>query len=114
MMENEKTIAETEGVIKKYYDPKYNIIFSFFYLIQGIVQGFPMILPSYIMHVTGDLNFNAAATLAAAGTLPWATKFLIGVLNDKWGSKKYGRRFPFIFFFGIWGGIWFILGGFNI
>jgi len=27
-------------------------------------------------------------------------------VDDKWGSKKYGRRFPFIISFGIFGAIW--------
>jgi len=43
------------------------------------------------------------------GYLPWTIKMIIGIINDKWGSKKYGRRFPFIAGFGIFGGIWWII-----
>jgi MFS family permease len=34
---------------------------------------------------------------------------IIGIANDKWGSKKYGNRFPWIMSFGIIGALWWIM-----
>ncbi len=34
---------------------------------------------------------------------------VIGLGNDKWGSKKYGNRFPWIFGFGVFGAVWWFI-----
>ena len=95
------------------YKKKYTRIFVFYYLIEGFSQGIPfLIFPPYLAKVLGN-QYDIAQWLIiyAIGTLPWAIKMIIGVANDKWGSKKYGRRFPWIVGFGIYGGIFWILMG---
>ncbi|MGV9204290.1 MAG: MFS transporter, partial [Promethearchaeia archaeon] len=45
---------------------------------------------------------------------PWSVKFVIGLINDKYGSERFGRRFPWIFSFGIFAGTAFIITGIGI
>jgi len=93
------------------YKKNYTKIFVFFYLVQGFVQGIPfLVFPPYIAQLLGN-KYDIAQWLiiASIGSLPWAIKMIIGVINDKWGSEKYGRRFPFIISFGIFGGIWWFI-----
>ncbi|MFX0071353.1 MAG: MFS transporter [Candidatus Hermodarchaeota archaeon] len=95
------------------YKKKYSTIFVFYYLIEGFSQGIPfLIFPPYLAQVLGN-QYDIAQWLIiyAIGTIPWAIKMIIGIANDKWGSKKYGRRFPWIVGFGIYGGIFWILMG---
>ncbi|MCP4761338.1 MAG: MFS transporter [archaeon] len=97
-----------------YYKNHYKYIFAFFYFIQGIVQALPMVITllyfNSLPDVSPRLDYNAL--ISSLGTLPWSFKFLIGAINDRWGSKKLGRRFPFIIGFGIIGGISWILMAF--
>ena len=97
----------TENVYKK----NYTKIFTFYYLVEGFSQGIPMLVfPPYLAQILGN-QFDIAQWLivAAIGSLPWAIKMIIGLANDKWGSKKYGNRFPWIFSFGLFGAIWWIM-----
>ena len=93
------------------YKKSYTKIFVFFYLVQGFVQGIPLLVfPPYLAQVLGN-QYDIAQWLIiySLGTMPWAIKMIVGVINDKWGSKKYGRRFPFIISFGIFGAIWWFI-----
>jgi MFS family permease len=76
--------------------------------VEGFSQGIPfLIFPPYLALLLGN-QFDVSQWLivAAIGGLPWAIKMIIGLANDKWGSKKYGNRFPWIFGFGVFGAIW--------
>jgi len=78
-----------------------------------MVVGVPtLILAPYIAQVLGG-EFDLARYLIVGtiATLPWIIKLIVGVLSDKYGSKKYGRRFPYIVGFGTFGGIGFCIMG---
>ena len=73
------------------YKKSYTKIFTFYYLVEGFSQGIPfLIFPPYLAQLLGN-QFDVAQWLiiAAIASLPWAIKMIIGVANDKWGSKKY-------------------------
>jgi len=94
------------------FTKSYPAIFSFFYLVQGLYNGLQtIVLPIYLITVIDGVDLAYILIILSAATLPWALKFLIGMINDKYGFKKIGRRKPWIFVFGIWGGIWFIITG---
>ena len=97
---------------KKHYKRYYLFIFSLFYAIQGIHQAIPAILPYYFLFVFGEYDISAFLLIGSISTLPWSFKFFIGLINDKWGSERWGRRFPFILIFGTWGGIWWVIMAF--
>ncbi len=89
----------------------YTKIFTFYYLVEGFSQGIPfLVFPPYLAQLLGN-QFDVAQWLiiAAIASLPWAIKMIIGVANDKWGSKKYGNRFPWIMGFGIFGAFWWFI-----
>jgi MFS family permease len=97
----------TENIYKK----NYTKIFTFYYLVEGFSQGIPMLIfPPYLAQILGN-QFDVALWLiiVAIGSLPWAIKMIIGLANDKWGSKKYGNRFPWIFSFGVFGALWWFI-----
>jgi len=103
---------ETESSYKSHY--KY--IFAFFYLIEGFVQGIPLLVfPAYLTKLLGN-QFDIASWLIIVGLsyIPWSIKIIVGFANDKWGSRKYGRRFPWIASFGIYCGIWWIIMAFYL
>lgn len=88
-----------------------NKIFSIYYFVEGYVQGIPMLVfPAYLAQVLGG-SFDIALWLLISfiGAIPWSIKLIVGVVSDKWGSKKYGKRFPWISGFGIFGGFWWII-----
>ncbi len=89
-------LFDIEGSYKK----SYTWIFSFFYLWEGVHQAIPAILPYYLLFVFGVYDIALLAFIGFIALLPWSLKFLVGILNDKWGSPKWGRRFPFILVFG--------------
>ncbi len=98
---------ETESSYKNHY----KFIFAFFYLIEGFVQGIPfLVFPPYLAKLLGN-QYDIAKWLiiVAVSYIPWSIKIIVGFCNDKWGSKKYGRRFPWIACFGIYCGIWWII-----
>ena len=99
---------ETE---KPDFKKSYSYIFSFFYLVQGLYNGLQaIVLPIYLIIVIESLDLAFILIILSIGVIPWSVKFIIGMINDKF-STKYGRRRPWIFIFGIWGGIWFIISG---
>jgi len=93
------------------YKKSYTKIFTFYYLIEGFSQGIPfLVFPPYLAQLLGN-KFDIAQWLliVSIASLPWAIKMIIGLANDKWGSKKYGNRFPWILSFGIFGAIWWFI-----
>jgi len=101
----------SEDAGKPEFKKSYPLIFSYFYLIQGLYNGLQaIVLPIYLITVIDTIDLAFVLIILAIGVLPWAIKFLIGMINDKF-STRFGRRRPFIFVFGIWGGIWFIISG---
>jgi len=96
------------------------LIFSTNYLIQGMVQSlFSVIVPIYLIIIiseTGEvITPSDIAFLASIVMLPWAIKFLFGILSDRFGSKTMGRRRPWILAFMIMSGsIWIFLPFFLI
>ncbi|MHA1411336.1 MAG: MFS transporter [Promethearchaeota archaeon] len=95
------------------YKRSYTLIFNLFYLCEGFSQGIPFLLwPQYLAKILGG-SYNIALWLIvySIGNIPWAIKVIVGLISDKVGSKKYGHRFPWIFSFGTFGGIWWILMG---
>ncbi|MHA1147176.1 MAG: MFS transporter [Promethearchaeota archaeon] len=95
--------------IEANFNNSYPKIFSFFYLIEGIHQAIPAILPFYFIFVFGGYNISLILLITSIALLPWSMKVIVGLLNDKYGSKKYGQRFPFILLFGSFAGITWIL-----
>jgi MFS family permease len=76
-------------------------IFSTNYLFQGISNSlFAVIVPIYILLLFSEkgrgINSSELAFLASIVMLPWAIKLFFGILGDKYGSKKLGRRRPWI------------------
>jgi MFS family permease len=98
---------ESDTKYKKYY----SYIFIFFYLIEGFVQGIPfLVFPSYLAKVLGNqFDISLWLIVAAIGNIPWAIKLIVGLFNDRYSSKKFGNRFPWIFSFGIFGAIWWFI-----
>ena len=83
------------------YNKKYTYIFVFFYLCEGFSQGIPFLFfPQFLAHTLGG-SYDIAIWLVilSIGSLPWTIKMIVGVFNDRWGSKKYGQRFPWILSF---------------
>ncbi|MBD3353122.1 MAG: hypothetical protein GF364_16695 [Candidatus Lokiarchaeota archaeon] len=79
------------------YRSVYTFIFTFFYLFEGIHQGMVYVYPFLLMKFQeGAYDAAMIMYISSATSLPWAFKFIVGAINDKWGSKRLGRRFPFI------------------
>ncbi|TFG07203.1 MAG: MFS transporter [Promethearchaeota archaeon] len=104
-------MQDNESEFKK----KYVYIFCFFYTVQGLYNGIQwIILPIYLITVVENIDFATILQIFSIAILPWSLKFLIGLINDKFGSKKYGRRKPWIFAFGIWTALSFIITGIGL
>ncbi|TXT60022.1 MAG: membrane protein of unknown function [Promethearchaeota archaeon] len=103
---------ESEKPYKKYY----SYIFIFFYLIEGFVQGIPfLVFPSYLADILGNqYNISLWLIVSAIGNIPWAIKLIVGLFNDRYTSKRFGNRFPWIFSFGIFGAVWWFLLSFYL
>ncbi|MBA7637860.1 hypothetical protein ES703_45509 [subsurface metagenome] len=95
---------------------KSSIIFSSFYLVQGLHNGiWGTVLAFYLIINIRRFDEALLFLITALTILPWSLKFFIGMINDKYQiSEKYGRRFPFICIFGTFGGIWWIIMGFYL
>jgi MFS family permease len=90
----------------------YIAIFSVNYLFQGIDQSlFAIIIPIYLISIIGVLDASAIAFLGSIIGLPWILKILYGMIGDKFGSKRFGRRRPWIIGMVSFAGIvWIIMG----
>ena len=77
---------------------KLNIgIFSLNYFVQGINQSmFTTIIPIYIFYLIGSVDAGQIASMMSIVLLPFAVKFIYGILSDKIGLKNLGRRKPWI------------------
>ncbi|MHA1792396.1 MAG: MFS transporter [Promethearchaeota archaeon] len=103
--------SSAQDGIQVEYKKYYTLIFSLFYLFEGFHQSIPATAAYYILTFQPDYDVVALGYIAGINTLPWSIKFIVGMINDKWGSKKYGQRFPFIIFFGSWCGLFWIIEG---
>jgi len=93
------------------FKQSYAFIFSFFYLIQGFYNGIQyIVVPFWVLSIM-SVDLAVVLGIFAVATIPWFLKFIIGLLNDRYGTKKFGRRKPWILFSGIFAGIWFIITG---
>ena len=97
------------------FKKSYGYIFSFFYLIQGLYNGIQwIVLPIYLISVLKNINFALILGIFSITMIPWTLKMFIGIINDKFGTKRFGRRKPWIFIFCIWAGLSFIVGGIGL
>jgi PAT family beta-lactamase induction signal transducer AmpG len=72
-------------------------IFSLNYFVQGINQSmFTTIIPIYLLLLIGSVDSGAIASIMSIVLLPFGVKFIYGILSDKIGFKKLGRRKPWI------------------
>jgi len=106
--------ANQEFDIEGNYKKRYGFIFSFFYFWEGVHQVIPAILPYYFLFVFGSFDIALMAVISFFALLPWSLKLIVGLINDKWGSDRWGRRFPFILIFGILGGVTWIVMTFTL
>jgi PAT family beta-lactamase induction signal transducer AmpG len=95
MKMSEKELSE----FKKWYTG----IFSINYFFQGMNQSiFMVIVPIYLLVLLTQsgvpMNTADIANIATIIMLPWALKFIFGILSDRYGLKKLGRRKPWIIF----------------
>lgn len=93
------------------YRKSYTLIFVFFYLCEGFSQGIPYLFwPQYLADTLGgSYDISLWLMVYAIGNIPWSIKAIVGLFSDRWGSKKYGKRFPWIASFGTFGGMWWII-----
>ncbi|MFX0100888.1 MAG: MFS transporter [Candidatus Hodarchaeota archaeon] len=101
---------ESEGSNYKRY---YTLIFSLFYLFEGFHQTIPATqsISLYLTYKGQPFDIAILAQISGILILPWSVKFIVGLINDKWGSERFGRRFPFIIGFGTLCGVTWILQG---
>ena len=74
-------------------------IFSLNYFVQGINQSmFTTIIPIFLFYLLSPAPVDAAqiASMMSIVLLPFGVKFIYGILSDKFGFKKLGRRKPWI------------------
>lgn len=85
-------------------------IFSLNYFTQGITQSFfTTIIPIYLLQLMSGLDAGEVASVMSMVLLPFGVKFIYGILSDKYGLKKWGRRKPWIIFPSIISGLIWIL-----
>lgn len=90
-------------------------IFSLNYFTQGINQSmFATIIPIYLLQLIGTVDPAEIASIMSLVLLPFGVKFIYGILSDKIGFKKYGRRKPWIIVPSIIAGLIWILIPFMI
>ncbi len=88
-------MGESEVELKKSYIG----IFSLNYFVQGINQSmFTTIIPIFLFYLLDPLPVDAGqiASMMSIILLPFGVKFIYGILSDKIGFKKFGRRKPWI------------------
>lgn len=79
------------------FKPYYTGIFSTNYLFQGInTSVFAVVIPIFLIQLTGTISASDLAFLASLMLLPYSLKLIYGILSDKLGTKKIGRRKPWI------------------
>ncbi len=91
------------------YKSSYTLVFTINYLMQGIVMStFAVIIPVFLIGFIGTLDASDLAFLATIVAAPILMKFIYGILTDRFGTKKLGRRKPWILVAGIISGFLFI------
>jgi MFS family permease len=79
------------------YKTIYTGIFSSLYFTQGVTQSiFTVIVPVYLLSQLGSVDTAALSFMFSIILTPFILKLLYGLLSDKFGSKKLGRRKPWI------------------
>ncbi|MBD3254240.1 MAG: MFS transporter [Candidatus Lokiarchaeota archaeon] len=93
------------------YKNTYTGIFGLNYFTQGINTSiFTMVIPIYLLTTYGVIESAALAFMLSIVMIPATIKIIYGILTDKVGSKKFGRRKPWIIFPASFGGIvWLIV-----
>lgn len=92
------------------YKPLYTTIFSAYYFIEGMnTSMFAVVVPIYLLNLIGTIDASTLAFLASVVMMPWAIKFLYGIMGDKIGHKQLGRRKPWIIGTGFLSGITWII-----
>lgn len=82
---------------KTEFKTSYIGIFSLNYFIQGINQSmFAVIVPIYLILELGAVSGADIAFLTSTVLMPFAIKFIYGMLSDKYALKNFGRRKPWI------------------
>jgi len=72
-------------------------IFSLNYFFQGINQSmFAVIVPIYLIMELGAVSGADISFLLSIVLMPFAIKFIYGMLSDKYALKNLGRRKPWI------------------
>ncbi|MFX1596061.1 MAG: MFS transporter, partial [Promethearchaeota archaeon] len=85
---------------KDRFKNSYIAIFSLNYFIQGMNQSmFTVVIPIYLILELGTIGGENIAFLTSIVLLPFAIKFIYGMLSDKIALKKLGRRKPWIIVF---------------
>jgi len=78
------------------YKFKYTGIFSLNYFIQGINQSiFTTVIPVYLFTL-GSVDLAGLSFMLSFVLVPFILKFFFGLLGDKLGTKRFGRRKPWI------------------
>ncbi len=79
------------------YKTYYTGIFSLNYFVQGVNQSiFTVVVPIYILNLLGYIDASDIATLGTIVLIPFVLKLIFGLLSDKIGIRKLGRRKPWI------------------
>ena len=82
---------------KTLFKNSYIGIFSLNYFIQGINQSmFAVIVPIYLINLLMHIESSDIAFLTSIVLMPFAIKFIYGMLSDKYALKNFGRRKPWI------------------
>ncbi|TKJ24849.1 MAG: hypothetical protein CEE42_09415 [Promethearchaeota archaeon Loki_b31] len=75
----------------------YTGIFSSLYFTQGVTQSiFTVIVPVYLLKKLGTIDTAALSFMFSIILTPFILKLIYGLLSDRFGSKKLGRRKPWI------------------
>ena len=84
-------------IIESEYKLIYTGIFSSLYFTQGLTQSiFTVIIPVYLLNQLGSVDTAALSFMFSIILTPFILKLIYGLLSDKFGSKKLGRRKPWI------------------
>ena len=75
----------------------YTAIFTSNYFFQGVnTSVYSVIIPIYLIKLTGKLSAADLAFLASIILIPWGLKVFYGMISDKYPIKNLGRRKPYI------------------
>lgn len=90
-------------------------IFSINYFVQGAsISMITVIIPIYLLLLLTKAGKTITGTefalISSVFTIPWSIKIIYGVLSDKYGSKRFGRRKPYVIGPVIFSGLcWFLI-----